>query len=247
VPLRLGWRWVLVAARSLAILGWFLLVLAPHLAFTLMGRRDTLPPVFLRGVGWLAGLRVRTSGRAGPGRLLILANHVSWLDILALAGRARAAFVAHAGLAGHPFLRWLCEQNDTVFITRDRRATVSAQVDQVTAALARRRLVIFPEGTTGDGRSLLSFKSSLLSAAQDVQSDGSALTVQPVALDYADAAEIAWFGAETGGRNVLRLLARTAPVRLTIRFLEPLHGPQIADRKAMAAAAQATVASALRL
>ena len=243
---RLGWRWIVAGARILAMIAWFLLIILPHLVLTLAGRRDLVPPVFLAGIGRLAGLRVRIEGRPAPGRLLLVANHVSWLDILALAGAIRAAFVAHAGLAGSTPLRWLCEQNDTVFITRERRGTVAAQVSQVEAALARRRLVIFPEGTTGDGRGLRPFKSALLSAAER-SGEGGALQVQPVALAYAEARAIAWVEAEAGLHNVLRILGRTRPVRLTVRFGEPLRGTQLADRKAMAGAAQAAITHGLRL
>jgi 1-acyl-sn-glycerol-3-phosphate acyltransferase len=230
-----------------AILAWFLLIILPHLVLTLAGRRSAIPPVFLTGVGWLAGLRVRVEGRPAPGRLLLVANHVSWLDILALAGAGRAAFVARSSLADQPILRWLCEQNDTVFITRDQRGTVAGQIAQVAQALASRPLVVFPEGTTGDGRNVLPFKSALLSAAEQETTAGAPVTIQPVALDYADAAAIAWLDPEPGDRNVLRLLARTAPIGLTIRFLGPLEGASRSDRKAMAGAAQAAIERALRL
>jgi len=244
---RLSWRWAIVTARITAILAWFLIIILPHLLLTLFGARHVIPPGFLKGVGWLAGLRVRVEGRPAPGRLLLISNHLSWLDILALAGAGRAAFVARSSLADQPMLRWLCEQNDTVFITRDQRGTVAGQISQVAQALASRRLVIFPEGTTGDGRRVLPFKSPLLAAAEPVATAGAPITIQPVALDYQDASEIAWPDHESGDRNALRLLARTAPIRLTIRFLAPLQGPAIANRKTMAGAAQAAIERALRL
>jgi 1-acyl-sn-glycerol-3-phosphate acyltransferase len=148
------------------------------------GRRDRVPPLFLGFMGRMAGLRVRTEGQPRVGALF-LANHLSWLDVLALAGTSRAIFVAHSGLAGHGALKWLCDQNDTVFITRDRRGSVAAQVAQVQAALGDRPLVIFPEATTGDGSTLLPFRSSLLSAVEPLAGE---VPIQPVALDYRDAA-----------------------------------------------------------
>jgi 1-acyl-sn-glycerol-3-phosphate acyltransferase len=215
------------------------------LLLTALGRRWLIPPPFLRGVGWLAGLRVRRDGRPAPGaRLLMVANHTSWLDILALAGASRSAFVAKGELAGHGFLKWLCEQNDTLFITRERRGSVTGQVSQLGQALAHRRMTIFPEGTTSDGTALLPFKSALLSAVEGAQGE---VTVQPVALHYEDAPAIAWHGAEEGGANVLRILARTRPIRLTARFLPPLAGSELADRKTMAAAAERRIGEALAL
>jgi 1-acyl-sn-glycerol-3-phosphate acyltransferase len=202
-----------------------------------------MPPIFLGVTGRIAGLRVRTEGIPRPGAMFI-ANHLSWLDILALGGASRARFVAHSGLTVHGGLKWLCEQNATVFVTRHERGSVAEQVEQVRAALGARPLLIFPEGTTNDGTALLPFKSSLLSAVEPL---AHAVPIQPVALDYADAPGIAWFGDEPGMANVRRILARRGGVELTIRFLEPLAGGALANRKAMTAAAQGAIASALRL
>lgn len=222
----------------------FALVAGPlHLLLSATGRRGVVPAPFLAAIGWLAGLRIGVEGKPAHGTVLILANHLSWLDILALAGSSRSAFVAHAGLSSHGFLKWLCDQNDTVFITREQRGTVGGQVTQVREALARRRLTIFPEGTTSNGVTLLPFKSSLLSAVDGLTDE----VVQPVALDYEEAAEIAWLDGEPGMDNVRRILARTRPVRLTIRFLPPLSGAAMRNRKTMAAAAQAAIAEALAL
>ncbi len=210
---------------------------------SLVGQRELLPPLFLGFMGRMAGLRVRVEGTPRAGALL-LANHVSWLDILALAGAARAIFVAHSGLTVHGGLKWLCDQNHTVFITRHQRGSVTDQIGQVRAALGTRPVTIFPEGTTSDGKAMLPFKSSLLSAVEPL---AHAVPIQPVALDYADARDIAWFDGEPGLANVRRILARPGRVELTIRFLEPLAGEALANRKTMTAAAQAAIAEALRL
>ena len=204
--------------------------------------REVVPPRFLAIMGWIAGLRVRTEGTPRPGALF-LANHLSWLDILALAGVSRSIFVAHSGLTVHGGLKWLCDQNDTVFITRDRRGSVAGQVEQVRAALGKRPLTLFPEGTTDDGTALRPFRSSLLAAVEPLAGQ---VPIQPVALDYRDAAGIAWFDGEPGMVNVRKILARRR-VELTIRFLAPLAGAALANRKAMTAAAQAAIAEALQL
>jgi 1-acyl-sn-glycerol-3-phosphate acyltransferase len=214
-----------------------------HAAISLVGRRDLIPPLFLATMGRIAGLRVRTEG-VPQSTGLFLANHVSWLDILALARTSRATFVAHSGLTVHGGLKWLCEQNDTVFVAREKRGSVAAQVAQVRAALGERPVVIFPEGTTGDGTALLPFKSSLLSAVEPL---AETVPVQPVALDYEDATDIAWHGDEAGMANVRRVLARERRVELTIRFLEPLSGSALSNRKTMTAAARDAIAGALRL
>lgn len=187
-------------------------------------------------------MRLTVEGRPQRNALL-LGNHLSWLDILALAAASRTAFVAHSGLAGQPVLKWLCEQNGTIFITRERRGTVAAQVEQLKEALTDERpLTVFLEGTCGDGRELLPFKSALLSAVDPLPPD---VPVQPVALLYEEAEEIAWFGTEPGLGNAVRILARTRPVRLTVRFLPPLTGAALANRKTMAAAAREAIAREL--
>lgn len=223
------------------MLAWTFLVVPIHVVFRLAGQRWLVPPTYLCGIGWIAGLRFASEGKPRK-HALLLANHLSWLDIMALAAASRTAFVAHSGLTVSPALKWLCEQNGTIFIARHQRHTVAGQVAQVREALGDRRLTIFPEGTTNDGRELLPFKSALLSAVGLLPSG---VPVQPVALVYDEAEAIAWVGAEPGLVNAFRMLARTRPIHLTVRFLTPLAGPALADRKAMAAAAREAIGRAL--
>ena len=211
-----------------------------HVLAKLAGQREWIPPVFLGTMARLAGVRVRTEGTPRPGALF-LANHVSWIDILALAGASRAIFVAHSGLTIHGGLKWLCDQNDTVFVTREKRGSVAGQVEQVRAALGERPVTIFPEGTTNDGTGLLPFKSSLLSAVEPLAGE---VPIQPVALAYRDAPEVAWFAGEPGMINVRKVLSRKR-TELTIRFLDPLADEALTNRKTMTVAAQDAIEAAL--
>lgn len=176
-----------------------------------------------------------------PGTLIV-ANHVSWLDIPVLAGVTNCAFVAKDGLRSHPVMRWLCEQNGTVFIDRDRRGSVSDQLAAMDAAIrSHRPLTLFPEGTVGDGGTLLPFRSSLLALAENAPSP---LTVQPVAVDYGpQAPEFGWPQGESGKANFLRLLGRKGNVAVTVHFLPPLEPGQ--GRKALARKSHDAVAAAL--
>jgi 1-acyl-sn-glycerol-3-phosphate acyltransferase len=225
------------------MLAWSLLVVPIHLVVRLAGQPALVPPTYLSGIGWIAGLRYTVEGK--PRRhALLLANHVSWLDIMALAAASRTVFVAHAGLSTSRALKWLCEQNGTVFVTRHKRQTVHGQIVQVREALGERRLTIFPEGTTDDGRELLPFKSALLSAVGQLPAG---VPVQPVALVYHEAEQIAWVGDEPGLTNACKILGRVRPVELTVRFLPPLAGHALADRKAMTAAARQAIAQELQV
>lgn len=234
--------WGLICFRVILMLALLVLCTPLHFLWRAVGAGRWWPRVFLGSVGAVAGLFIRTEGKPVRGALL-LANHVTWLDIPALSHVSGTAFVAHDGLSAYPFLKWLCEMNETVFIARHRRVSVADQVAQVRSAMDQSGcLTLFPEGTTSDGTGLLPFKSSLLSALEDVPA-GTA--VQPILLAYEDAARIAWVGEEHGLDNFKRILARLRPIRLTIRFLQPLSGAELADRKTVAAAAQARIAAAL--
>ena len=239
--------WSRIVLRLAAMLGWLGLCVILYYGWRLAGAapaRNPWPRRFLGGIARLAGVRMRAEGPpARPGTFLI-ANHVSWIDIPALAGLSGAAFVAHDGLAGIPVLRWLCEMNRTVFVARHDRAGVARQVAQVRAAIGLGDvLAIFPEGTTADGTALLPLKSSLLSALDPLPPG---IAVQPVLLDYGpEARDIAWVGQEPGVDNFLRILARPRPVLLTVRFLPPLEGEALASRKTIAAASSAALTAAL--
>jgi 1-acyl-sn-glycerol-3-phosphate acyltransferase len=230
--------WPLVALRIALMLALLMVCLPGYYLWRLLGLPRFWPRIFLAGTGLIAGLRVTVRGAHHPNALLI-ANHVSWLDILAIARATGSAFVGHSGLASVTLIRHLCAMNDTVFVARHDRASVAEQVEQVRFAIADTgALTIFPEGTTSDGTGLLPFKSALLSAAEELPGG---VTVQPLLLAYEEAAEMAWVGEEHGLTNFLRILARVRPVRLVLHFLPELEGEALAGRKAIAAAAQAAI------
>jgi 1-acyl-sn-glycerol-3-phosphate acyltransferase len=234
--------WLLIVIRVMLMVTLLLLCLPFYYLWRLLGLSRLWPRIFLAGVGMIAGVRVTIAGRHRPNALL-LANHVSWLDIPAVARATGTAFVGHDGLTGVPLIKHLCEMNDTVFIARHDKASVAQQVAQVRHAIADTgALTIFPEGTTSDGTTLLPFKSSLLSAA-DPLPEG--VAVQPAYLEYEDAPAIAWVGEEHGLDNFLRILARVKPLRLRLHFLPPLEGGDLDSRKTIAAAAQAAIERAM--
>ncbi len=235
----------LLIAIRLVLMATLLLVCVPlYYLWRLLRLPNPWPRVFLGGIAMIAGVDVTTSGARVRRSVFFISNHVSWIDVPALAGASGSAFVAHDGLAAFPLLKWLCEMNDTVFVARHDRTSIAAQVEQVREAIAEcSALTVFPEGTTSDGTGLLPFKSSLLSALDRVPAG---VAVQPVLLDYgAEAADIAWVGEEHGLDNFKRILARTRPLRLTVHFLPPLEGEALRDRKTMALAARAALLAQL--
>ena len=118
-----------------------------------------------------------------PGNLLIVANHVSWLDIFVLNSLQPARFVAKAELRRWPVVGWLSASIGTLFVDRERRRHTGS-VNRGTAAALRRGdvVAIFPEGTATVGTTMLPFKGSLLQPIVDAEGH-----VQPVAIRYRDA------------------------------------------------------------
>ena len=190
------------------------------------------------------GARVHAAGRPFEGDSFIIANHVSWVDILALGGATGAAFVAHDGIAGWPIIGWLADQNNTLFVARNRRGALSGQIEALRVALAGHQPVaLFPEGTTGDGTSLLPFKPSLFSV---LLPPPKAVMIQPVHIDYGSAtSEISWHSGEPAGANVKRLLERPGRLDVTLHFLAPFDPADCPDRKQIAALASQRIGASM--
>ena len=231
-------------SRLVCMAAMLLLCLPLYYLNRLLHLPNPWPRIFLGGVAWIAGVALSHRGNKAKGGVLLVANHVSWIDIPALTAATGSAFVGHDGLAAIPLIEWLCRMNRTVFIARHDRTSVAEQIETVRAALSHSgALTIFPEGTTSDGTGLLPFKTSLLSAFEPLPEG---IAVQPVLLDYGlEAADIAWVGEEHGFDNFLRILARTKPVQLTIHYLPVLSGFALANRKTIAAAAREAIGRAL--
>lgn len=218
----------------------FLACVGPHLVSKLLLRRSAWPRRFLAWAAWIVGARVRLCGPAIQPHSLLIANHVSWIDILVLGGRTGCRFVSKDEL-GHPFVHWLADQNDTLYVRRSHRKGAREQALAIADALhGAAPLALFPEGTTGPGDTLLPFRSTLLEAAAYAERD---VRIRPVAIDYGPAArEVGWYG-ESGKSNVTRLLARKGALQVTIRLLEPL--PCNLDRKQLARQSAAMIEAAL--
>jgi 1-acyl-sn-glycerol-3-phosphate acyltransferase len=231
--------------RFAALLGLILLCVPLHLATRLIRGRSGWPPRFLAMAGHLCGARVECRGTLPPGNVFIVANHVSWLDILALGGATGCAFVSRDDVGRWPVIGWLAAQNNTILIRRHERGSVQEQVETMRRAMAGEQPVaLFPEGTTGDGRSVQPFKPALFSVLVPPPAP---MMVQPVWIDYGPALDaMAWTGDEPAGANVRRILARRGTIAVTLHLLAPFDPAAFADRKAMAAEAWARIDGAMR-
>jgi 1-acyl-sn-glycerol-3-phosphate acyltransferase len=181
------------------------------------------------------GMTVEVSGVAPrPGATLVVANHVSWIDIAAIhAAAPHARFVSKADVLAWPLLGWLIKNAGTLFIERERKRDAVRVVHAMAEALqAGDTVAVFPEGTTGAGPELLPFHANLLQAAI-----ATATPVQPIVLRFADAAQ-AYSPAAVyiGDTTLLQSLWRVACARgLTahVHVMPPISTTH-ADRRALA-------------
>lgn len=229
------------ALRLAAMLGWLLVCLPCYGIARLFGGGAVWVRRFLRGIGWILGLRVRIEGRPIDGPALYVANHITFLDILALGGVVPARFVAKAEIADWALVGFLAKVGGTIFVSRERRGETRVQADRVAAALAGPRpIVLFGEGATGDGIALMPFRAPLFVSAIEAGAP-----VQPVAIDYGPArAHHAWSDDVSFATEAKRLLNSRARVPVTLRFLARID-PSLRDRKALAAASRGAIAEAL--
>ncbi|MES3081349.1 lysophospholipid acyltransferase family protein [Sphingomonas faeni] len=213
------------------------LALPLHGMWRLFGRKSPWPPRFLGLVSRIVGARPHVVGTPRRHDVVFVSNHLSWIDILLLSGATGTAFVAKSELRGAPLVGWLCTLNHTIFVSRADRMAVTAQIAQIRDTLAADwPVTLFPEGTTGDGTTLLPFKAALL-AALDPPPPG--VKVQPVRIDYGAATdELAWVGDEPGQHHAARVLKRRGTFVATLHFTEPFAPAEYGDRKAIAAEAR---------
>lgn len=242
---RLAWAMLVVAIVSLVLVpprwlglktGWFD-----------AGRASVL---WHRAVLWALGWRLRAEGRMSEKRpLLVVANHISWADILVLGTQGDVVFVAKSEVAGWPVIGPLARMQRTIFVERERRNKASAQAGELAGRLrASTAAILFAEGTTADGNHLLPFKSSLFGALAiggEVK-----VFVQPATIAYTTLHGIpmdrrerhvaSWIGERSLWFH-LKLLARHGPLDVALRWGEPLEPGERFSRKVIAASAQAVI------
>jgi len=232
-----------LAVRGAAILAGFLFCVPLHYLWKLFRARSIWPQVFLAYAGRCCGLKVTIRGTPLRGKVLFAANHVSWLDILAMGGATPTRFVARDDVEGWPGVGWAANLNDTIYVVRHARREVRDQADELRSALAEGRAVtLFPEGTTEAGHAVLPFRPSLFASLFPALPG---VMVQPVALEYCASGDAAWVGDEGYGINAKRILSRPGTLPVTLHFLEPIDPHEAGDRKMLAAQSQSEVVEAL--
>lgn len=236
---------VLLPAQSLAVAaGWPL------------ARR--LPSLYHRLCTAILGVRITVVGDPVPSRpLLIVSNHVSWLDICVITALMPAVFVAKREVATWPVIGVLARLQRSIFVDRGRRHRTA----DATAEIGRRlaggdAVVLFAEGTTSDGSHVQPFRSALIGAARDAIAAAAhhgadpEVVIQPLAIAYtavhgiplgrASRATVAWYGSASLLPHLWQLVAHGA-VDVTVSWGRALRYGAASDRKAAARLLQARV------
>ena len=229
------------AVRRLALVALWSLVAMPIQAVLLLlpGRaKARFARLYHAGLCRLIGLRVQVVGQVCQDRpVLYVANHSSWLDILALGSVVHACFVAKAEVDSYPFVNIIARLGRTVFVSRT-RGTTGREADAMKGVMqAGDSLILFPEGTSNDGTRVLPFRSAFLGVAKEARQ------VQPISVVYdrlgglpalrRDRAVFAWFGDMDLGSHSWQLLRREG-TRVTVLLHQPFPPEAMPDRKAMA-------------
>lgn len=153
-------------------------------------RRSYDTPAYRRLVRWwlgrivrILGGRVKVTGTPATEYALMVSNHVSWLDIPLLGGQSSIRFLSKSEVRGWPVVGWLASKAGTLYIERGRRGGAKNAGDKITDSLRQGDVVmLFPEGTTSDGRQVMPFHARLFGSAIEA-----GVPVQPVAIYYRNA------------------------------------------------------------
>jgi 1-acyl-sn-glycerol-3-phosphate acyltransferase len=218
--------------------------LMPVQAIGLLLRRSWVaefPRFYHRRCCRILGLRVRQIGEPVTARpVLFASNHVSYTDITVLGSLIAGSFVAKNEVAGWPLFGWLAKLQRSVFVDRQVRSTAQHRDAIAERLAAGDALILFPEGTSGDGNFILPFKSALFSVVFNREQP---ITVQPVSLAYTrlDGLPIgrtlrpffAWYGDMDLAPHLWRLLG-LGVIEAVVEFHPPVAVADFPSRKALA-------------
>ena len=225
--------------------------------------RRRIPVLYHRFVCRLVGVRVRATGTPLDDRpLLIVANHSSWLDISIITSLAPVVFVAKSEIARWPFFGVLAKLQRTVFVERDRRHKTGEVNAQIAQRLAEGDpVLLFGEGTAGDGNRVLPFRTALIGAARDAiaAAGNERVWIQPLSIAYVSQQGIAlgrhlrpraaWYGKMKLTDHIGKIV-RTGAVDVMVTWGDPIPYDGAIDRKVLArqleSAVRANTIAALR-
>jgi lyso-ornithine lipid O-acyltransferase len=220
-----------------------------QLLFLATGSRyaRTFPHWYHRQVCKIVGIRLHIDGEVAEEQgVLLISNHVSWLDITVLSAVAPVSFVAKQEVASWPFVSWLAKLQRSVFVDRTRRDEASDKANEILSRLqSGDHVVLFAEGTSSDGNSVVPFKTALFAAVKPIGGApmGANVSAQTIALTYTKLyglplcrrgrPVVAWYGDMDMASHAWKLLG-LGPLDVYIKLGPPVLLDQFPDRKALA-------------
>jgi lyso-ornithine lipid O-acyltransferase len=217
--------------------------------------RRRIPTLYHGLVCRVLGVRITTAGRrADVAPLLIVSNHVSWLDISVITAVAPVVFVAKREVAAWPVFGLLARLQRSVFVDRERRQKTRAVNSEIGRRLAGGDAVLlFAEGTSSDGNRVLTFRTALIGAARDAIAEAGRLEqvwVQPLSIAYTavrglplgrpNRSTVAWYGSTSLLPHLRQLVAR-GEIDVTVSWGDPIPYDHLSDRKIVARRLEACV------
>lgn len=202
-------------------------------------------PRFTHSLGCiLLGIRVKTIGSPVLDRpTLLVANHISWADILALGSTANISFVAKSEIKNWPLIGFLASLQKTIFVKRTKRGDTKRASNEMAERLKNNgALVLFAEGGSDIGAHILPFKSALVGAAQKAMNEAGAnnINIQPVTIAYiklqglpvsrGDRLLLAWNKSKSPLQNLTQILKRSI-IQITIVYGNPIALKEQTNRK----------------
>ena len=200
----------------------------------------------------LLGVRVSVRGTPSAERpLMYVANHCSYIDIPVLSSITPLVFTAKSEIARWPVVGLLARLQRTVFVDRSRRHATGDVNKEIASRMADGDpVVLFGEGTSSDGNTVLPFRTALFGAVRDALGDGGRVHMQPVSLAYTRLHGLpmgrqfrpvaAWYGDIGLTRHFFRVL-REGAIDVIVTFGPIISVDAEADRKSLARAAEASV------
>lgn len=195
----------------------------------------------------ICGVQVRTTACALAQPALVIANHVSWLDIFVINSLEPCRFVAKSDIRDWPLIGWLCTKTGTIFISRGRLRDVRHIYQGLVKSLHDgEQIAFFPEGTTSSQGTVLPFHANLFEAAIEAR-----VPVQPCALRYLDPdgrlhADADFIGEMTFVESLIAIIKSQSMVAELI-VLPVIPVSETMHRRELAEASRKRVADALQL
>ena len=222
---------------------------------TRLGRYSTVPIWLFHNLGCIfLGMKVTVIGTPSTGRpTLLVSNHISWTDIIAVGSKADVTFVAKSEIRNWFFVGFMASLQRTLYVDRKRRSDAHRASKEMGERMASGGAVLlFAEGQSDIGTHVLPFRSALIGAAQHAMEEAGAadVMIQPLTIAYTklqglpvgrtDRSFIAWIKSKSIRQNIREILSGGVK-EVTLAFGAPMPLSEGADRKIVAKAAEAEV------